>query len=328
MHGGHGRDVHKVGDEVTIGDSVDAVAELARKAELARGRGGVDRVRDAREGARAQRRCPRAVPSLCDPRAVAPKCLDVGQEVMRERDDLSSLQMRIPGHDRLDLVLCAFDQRASEIHDRIVQSREAVDGEEAQVEGDLVVPAPSGVELPRDLADDVAQPPLTDAVDVFEIARPRERLLLHLLNDPLKATFDRLGFLLGEDPLPTEHPRVGEASPNVIPRDPAIELEGAGESGDSALQRGRESSGPEWLAYRVRQRARYFLAVPVVDGFAAAGGADSDFFGMSSEASLPSPQSACVRACVRSGRPKTLMNPSDARWSKASPLPYVASDVE
>src|SRR5438445_11134577 len=98
MYGGHGRDIHKVGDEVTIGDGVDAVAELARKAELARSGGWVDRIRDARERARAQRRCPCALPRLCDPRAVASKCLDVGQEVMGERDDLSSLQMRVPGH--------------------------------------------------------------------------------------------------------------------------------------------------------------------------------------------------------------------------------------
>ncbi len=225
MYGGHGRDVHKVGDEVTIGDGVDAVAEFARKAELPRGGGWVDRIRDAGEGARAERRCSCPLSGLRDPGAIAPKCLDVGEEVMRERDHLSSLQMRVPGHDRLDLVLRAFDQRATEIRDRVVERRKAVDGEEAQVEGDLVVPAPSGVQLPGDLADDVAQPPLDDAVDVFEIARPRERFLLHLLKDSLEATFDRLGFLLGEDPLPTEHPRVDEASSNVIKRDPAVELE-------------------------------------------------------------------------------------------------------
>ena len=57
-------------------------------------------------------------------------------------------------------------------------------------------------------------------------------------------------------------------------------------------------------------------------------GAESAFRGMSSDASLPSPQSAWVRACVRSGSPKTRMNPSDALWSNASPFPYVASEVE
>src|SRR5205814_8478815 len=147
---------------------------------------------NAREGARAKRRCPSTLFGLRDPGAVAPKGLDVGQEVMREGYHLSSLQMGVAGHDGLDLVLCAFDERASKIGDRIVERREAVDGEEAQVECDLVVPAASGVQLSGDLADDVAQPPLDDAVDVFEIARPSERFLLHLLNDPLEATFDRL----------------------------------------------------------------------------------------------------------------------------------------
>src|SRR5439155_11167103 len=327
MHGGHGRHVPKVGDEVTIGDGVDAVAELARTAELARRGGGVDRIRDAREGARAQRRRPRTLSGLRDPRAVASKCLDVGQEVMRERDDLRSLQMRVPGHDRLDLVHGAFDQRASEIGDRIVQSRKAVDGEEAQIEGDLVVPAPSGMELPGDLADDVAQPPLDDAVDVFVDARPRERFLLHLLSDSRKAAFDGLRFLLREDPLPTEHSHMGKAAANVVERDPAVELKGACESGDSALKRSHKSPGPERLVVRLGQRARFLLVVAFVEGFGVVG-ADSAFLGMSSDASLPSPQSACVRAWVRSGRPNTLMNPSDARWSNASPFPYVASDVE
>src|SRR5438874_283969 len=117
MAGGQSRDVHKVGDEVAIRDGIDAVAELALKAELAcRGRR-VDRIGNAREGARAKRRCPSTLFGLRDPGAVAPKGLDVGQEVMREGYHLSSLQMGVAGHDGLDLVLCAFDQRASKIGD-------------------------------------------------------------------------------------------------------------------------------------------------------------------------------------------------------------------
>src|SRR5438445_2764234 len=244
MYGGHGRHVHKVRDEVTIGDGVDAVAELARKAELARSGGGVDRIRDAREGARAERRRPRTLSGLRDARTIAPKRLDVGQQVVCERDHLRSLKMGVAGHDSLDLVVRAFDKRASEIGDRIVQRRKGVDREEAEIEGDLVVPAPTGVQLSGDLADEVAEPTLNDGVDVLEIARPRERLLLHLLSDSRKAAFDRLRFLLREDPLPTEHSHMGKAAANVVERDPAVELKGACESGDSALKRSHKSPGP------------------------------------------------------------------------------------
>ena len=320
MDGSHGRDVHEVCDEVAIGDSVDAVPEHTRKPELARRRRRVDGIGDARESARAERRRRGTLPGLRDAGTIAPKRLDVGQQVVCERDHLRSLKMGVAGHDRLDLVLCAFDKRASEIGDRIVQRRKGVDREEAEVEGDLVVPAPTGVQLSGDLADEVAEPTLDDGVDVLEIARPWERLLLHLLSDSPKAAFDRLRFLLREDALPTEHSHMGKAAANVVERDPAVELKGACESGDSALKRSRESSGPERLVVRLGQRARFSLRVAFPNCFGVLS-ADSAFLGMSSDASLPSPQSACVRAWVRSGRPNTLMNPSDARWSNASPFP-------
>ena len=64
------------------------------------------------------------------------------------------------------------------------------------------------------------------------------------------------------------------------------------------------------------------------DGRGLPAGAVRPCAGGASAPSVPSPQSACVRAWFRSGRPKTLMKPSEAVWSNASPLPYVASAVE
>src|SRR5438477_293153 len=159
---------------------------------------------------------------------------------------------------------------------------------------------------------------LDDGVNVLEVGRPRKALLVDLLEDPLQTFDDLFALARVDDALADQHSRVRETATNVVPQDAVVELERAREPEHRAVEAGREAPGPKRL--------------PALGHFGRLAGAFFGaliaFFGMSSEASLPSPQSACVRAWVRSGRPKTLMNPSDARWSNASPLPYVASDVE
>ena len=103
------------------------------------------------------------------------------------------------------------------------------------------------------------------------------------MDDPRKTVFDRPGLFFAEDPLSTEHPRVGQAATNIVERDTVVELKRARESGDSSLEPGAEPTGPEWLLFF----AHFFRLVGL-----AFLGAVSAFFGMSSDASLPSPQSA------------------------------------
>src|SRR6267378_6156286 len=153
---------------------------------------------------------------------------------------------------------------------------------------------------------------LDDRVHVLEVARPREPLLVDLLEDALESFDDPLGVIRDDDPLPSEHPRVREAAADVVSQDAMVQLERAREGEHGAVETGGEPPGPERLLFLVH------LFRFVRPAFV---GAESAFRGMSSDASLPSPQSACVRACVRRGSPKMRMNPSDALWSNASPFP-------
>src|SRR5690349_18574456 len=151
---------------------------------------------------------------------------------------------------------------------------------------------------------------------VLGVGPPGERAGAEILGDLFEGTDDRGRLRRGDDPLPPEHPRVGDAPAHVVQRDALVELERSGERADRGIQRPREAARPERLLGH-----RFFFWV----GFlAAAFGAASSFFGTSSAAAVPSPHSACVR----SDMPKTVMKPSDALWSKRSPLPYVASAVE
>ena len=76
---------------------------------------------------------------------------------------------------------------------------------------------------------------------------------------------------------------MGQAAANIVERDTVVELERTRESSNSSLEPGGEPTRPEWLLFF----AHFFRFVGL-----AFLGAVSDFFGMSSDASLPSPQSA------------------------------------
>ena len=145
-------DIEKVGDEVAIGDGVDAVAKDARKAQLLRDRRGVHRMRRAGEGARAKRRDRRAFARLRDPLAIPAKRLDVREQVMRKRDGLCALHVRVAREDRVDLAGRPTHERLRQLERGAIELVEHLDHEEAEIERNLIVPAARGVELPGDRA--------------------------------------------------------------------------------------------------------------------------------------------------------------------------------
>src|SRR5438132_13936723 len=114
---------------------------------------------------------------------------------MREGDRLGPLEVRIPGHDRVDLFGRALGERSREVEDAGVEPRERVDREEPEVQSDLVVAASTRVQLPADLADQVSEATLDDRVNVLEVGRPRRSTLLHLADDARKTVLDGPGRL-------------------------------------------------------------------------------------------------------------------------------------
>ncbi len=112
VHGRERADVREVRDEIAIGDGVDAVAEGARETELPRYGLGVDRVWHTGQRAGTERRHRRALARLIRTHAIAPQRFNVRQQVVRERNGLCALQVRVPGHHCVGLVRRPLDERA------------------------------------------------------------------------------------------------------------------------------------------------------------------------------------------------------------------------
>ena len=87
------------------------------EAERARGRLAIERERRPGERARPERRDRRAPAHIGEPLAVAAERLDVGEEVVRERDRLRALEVGVAGQDG-PLVLAARGRRARAGADR------------------------------------------------------------------------------------------------------------------------------------------------------------------------------------------------------------------
>ena len=153
------------------------------------------------------------------------------------------------------------------------------------------------MELSADCAGALGQHALDRRVHVLRVGGPGEGAILELRGDALKLAHQRRRLVLRDDALTPEHARVRDAAAHVVRGEAFIELERRGEVAHLRIERAFEAPLPQVLAHLV-----FFFAF----------GASSDFRGTSSIASLPSPQRACVRACVRSGKPKTVMKPSDA----------------
>src|SRR5204863_6958791 len=85
-----------------------------------------------------------------DARAIAPDGLDVREQMVREGYRLRALKVGVAGHDSLDLVRRPGDEGPPELPQGIVQRIERVEGEEAEVERDLVVAAARGVQRAAD----------------------------------------------------------------------------------------------------------------------------------------------------------------------------------
>ena len=149
------RDIDEIHHEVPICDRVDAIAKHALESQIPRRRDWIGRVGHARERSRAEwgRRC--ALARLRDAGAIATERLHVREKVVRERDRLRSLKVRVPGHDRLGLVARSVDERARQFENGGVELVEPIDREQPQVESDLIVAAARGVELAGDVTNEL-----------------------------------------------------------------------------------------------------------------------------------------------------------------------------
>src|SRR6476620_3140090 len=133
-----------------------------------------------------------------------------------EQHGLGSLQMRVSGHDHIDVSPRLSDERALKLGDLAGQRRQGLPEVETQIRGDLIVPAASRVELAAYGADQFREAPLDCHMNVFVMRRKDKSIRIQFAPDSVKS-FDNGGrFTLGQYACAIQRLRMGDAALNVL----------------------------------------------------------------------------------------------------------------
>ena len=203
-------------------DGVHAVRRHGREAELPGDGFAVHRVGHAGECSAAEREHVGPGAGLPEALCVPAEHLEVGQHVVGEEHGLGPLEMRVARHHGVGVSFGQPDQRDAQPVDSVQDVADGLLHVQAHVDGDLVVARPRRVELPSRLADRLEQPALDVHVDVFELGPPGEVAVLDPLADGHQPVDDGRSLVIGDDPLPAEHPGVRDRARDVLAVQPAV----------------------------------------------------------------------------------------------------------
>ena len=211
--------------EVAVAHGVHGVLRHRIKAEQ---RGDVFTVEDdggAGNRSAAEREDVQPFPRIHDPAAIAVEHFDVCQQVMREKDRLCALEMRVAGDDHFQLSF-------AELHERALQLTQAGDNRIAliaQIKPDigrhLIVSRTRRVQLRTSGSDAARQLRLDVHVDVFELD-----FELKLPRLDLRAYFaepgdDLRALLSGKKPRPLERGAMGDGALDVVTPEPPVKAD-------------------------------------------------------------------------------------------------------
>ena len=204
----------------------------------------IDGVRDAGEGATAERQLVHDGHGVEEAVQIAIEHLHVGEHVMREEHRLGALEVRVAGHDGVGVLLGEVDQRGLQRDEVDGGASRRLDDVEAEVGSDLVVAGAGGVELAGERADLLCEAGLDVHVDVFELRLEDECAVLELVEDLVEAPFDLAGFGGGDDVLAREHAGVGNRRLDVLGEEHGVGVDGGGVGLDELVGGLVEAAGP------------------------------------------------------------------------------------
>ncbi len=111
MHSNHRETKKKFANEVTIANRVETVLADTSKSEFAGDQCAIENDRGASERTGAERQNVRSFQTIIETFDIARKRLDLAQQVVREQNRLRALQMGIPRHDDIDILLGKIEKR-------------------------------------------------------------------------------------------------------------------------------------------------------------------------------------------------------------------------
>lgn len=196
-----GAPLQRLDDKVAVRDAGHAVVHEPVEAEFLGHGGAVDTERIAGERATAEGRPVDASACLAQALQVARKGKGVREQPVGPADGLRALQVRVAGHDELELGFCARGDDAQEGDEMGIDGIELGAQPQAHVSGDLVVARAASMQLARrGRPDELAEAPLVGRVDVLVgIGVDGEAVLAPLGLDGAQALLNRRELGSGQD---------------------------------------------------------------------------------------------------------------------------------
>ena len=208
----------------------------------------VDRVARAGDRARPERQLVDLVEQQREPRMIAAERGGVREKEVRDEDRLRAAQVRVGRHQRVAGALGAGRQDLHERDDRLLHRRHAALQVQPQIDRDLLVARPAGVQPAAGVADARDQLALDERVHVLVVlgrGRVEERLVAAVRQHLLEPRLDRGRIRWTEHAGARERLRPRQAAAHVVLEQPAIEPERPPELEQRRVGISLEPSGPE-----------------------------------------------------------------------------------
>ena len=234
---------------VAVGHPVQAVRARRVEAKHLRGESAVDRVGRRRERTASERAEIHQLEAIEHARHVALEHLDIRHHVVRERDRLSALQVRVPGHHRLEVFLGDRDERLDQLAQHAADLIYALAQIHAQIDRDLIVARARGVQLFARRTEALCQLLFDEHMNVFRLGIDRQLALVDVVEYCGKFACDLLCVIGGNDPLPAQHRDVRDAAGDVLTVHRAVERHRTVEVVDPRVELFGEPALPEFCHY-------------------------------------------------------------------------------
>ena len=230
--------------KVPGGYAVQGVGGRTRESQGAGGRLPIDGKGGAGQGGGAQGAFVHARAGVVEAAGVTTEHFDIGHQVVTEGDRLRRLQMGEARHRVRGVGLRLCDQGALQIPQSETRAIAGRPRPQADIESNLIVARPGGVEAPGGGTDQGSQPRLDIHVDVFEIVAKREHPIGDLRLDEVQPALDGLLILERDDALGRQHGGMCAGAGEVLGGQPLVEADGGVDGAHHFAGLGGEAPAP------------------------------------------------------------------------------------
>jgi hypothetical protein len=161
----------------------------------------------------------------------------VGQPIVGGQHGLGALQVRVGGHDHMQVARRTVHEGPLQFGEQAVHAVDRVAGPEPQVGGHLVVATAARMQFAAHVPQAVDQRLLDVHVHIFQFLPQGKLAPIHLAADDLQRRLDLPAFVVRQDADLGQHLRMGDGAPNIVGIESVVEADAFGECFHASIRR-------------------------------------------------------------------------------------------